>query len=156
MKSRLHDCWSKLRWAKENTEALQNYVRETFSIESNRPRFGIKFDVERRDYLLFVNHMPDVSESLERASLAVGDIAKNLRSALDFLTYQLAWLHTKGNIVITRSSRSPGPPEQDVDMAGYAAPSIAFSDGRGVIPVINKIAAVIVKIVGEFEPFFES
>jgi hypothetical protein len=89
-------CLLKIERAKEHRDALQQYVSDTFAIESNRPRCGIKFDPDTGDYILFVNYMPDLGDFLSRCSLILGDGVHNLISALNHLAFQLAILHTGG------------------------------------------------------------
>jgi hypothetical protein len=55
---------------------------------------------------------------------------------------------------IARAKLPNGLLHQDVDMAGYVSPQISLPDGRSIGAVIDKIAAVVVKIVREFEPLF--
>ena len=98
MAAALHGCIRKIERAKEHREALDKYERETFAVESNRPRLGIKFDPDTEEYVLFINRMPDLDDFLARCSLILGDAVHNLRTALDRLAYQLADLHTGGNI----------------------------------------------------------
>ena len=94
----LDGCLLKVERAKEHRDALEMYERETFSVESNRPRLGIKLKPDKGDYVFFINYMPDLDDFLARSSLILGDAVHNLRSALDRLAYQLALLHTGENI----------------------------------------------------------
>ena len=98
MPSPLDACLLKVERAKEHRDALENYERETFAVEGNRPRLGIKFEPDTEDCVLFINYMPDLDGFLDRCSLILGDTVHNLRSALDRLAYQLALLHTGGDI----------------------------------------------------------
>lgn len=98
MPSPLDACLLKVERAKEHRDALEKYERETFAVESNRPRLGIKFESDTGDYVFFINYMPDLDDFLARCSLILGDMIYNLRSALDRLAYQLALMHTGGNI----------------------------------------------------------
>lgn len=91
-------CLLKVGRAKEHRDALEQYERETFAVESNRPRLGIRLDPDTGDYVHFINYMPDLEGFLDRCSLILGDTLHNLRSALDRLAYQLALLKTGGNI----------------------------------------------------------
>jgi hypothetical protein len=98
MATSFRSCLLKIGRAKELRDALEKYERETFAVESNRPRLGGKFDPDTEEYVLFINHMPDLGDFLDRCSLILGDTVHNLRTALDRLAYQLALLHTGGNI----------------------------------------------------------
>ena len=42
----------------------------------------------------------------------------------------------------------------DMNMAGYTAPVIALGGGHPVINTLDDIAAVVVKLIREFEPVF--
>lgn len=88
----------KIERAKEHRENLRAYVGETFAVESNRPCLGIKVDPETEESVLFINYMPDLDGFLARCSLIIGDALNNLRSSLDRLAYQLAYLYTDGDI----------------------------------------------------------
>ena len=46
-------------------------------------------------------------------------------------------------------------PQQNVDMAGYVSPNVSLPEGRAVVPVIDKIAGVVVKVISEFEALFQ-
>ncbi len=107
MPSPLDACLLKVERAKEHRDALENYERETFAVEANRPRLGIKFEPDTGDSVLFINYMPDLEGFLDRCSLILGDTVHNLRSALDRLAYRLALLHTGGNIRKPKSIQFP-------------------------------------------------
>ena len=107
MATPLDSCLLKIERAKEHRDALEKYERETFAVESNRPRLGIKFEPDTEDYVLFVNYMPDLNPFLDRYSLILGDAVHNLISALDRLAYQLALLHTGDNIQKPNSVQFP-------------------------------------------------
>lgn len=85
----LESTWAKVERAKEHRDALQDYITETFAVESNRPRLGAKFDPDSGENIVFVNYIPDLTLFFERASLILGDAAHCLKSALDHLVYQL-------------------------------------------------------------------
>jgi hypothetical protein len=103
----LRGVWLKIERAKEHSDSLQSEVRETFAVESNRPRLGIKFEPDSSEYVLFVNQMPQLGPFLDRCSLILGDIVHNLRSALDRLSYRLAELHTGGKLKNTMNVMFP-------------------------------------------------
>ena len=84
--------------AKEHRDRLDRYIRDTFSLETNRLRLGIKFDVGTGQHELYVSHSPDLGLVLGRVGLCLGDIMHNFRSALDHLTYQLALWNTGGQV----------------------------------------------------------
>ena len=98
MISTLDSCIAKIDRAKEHCDALGKYVDDTFAVEANRPRLGIRFDADTKDHIVFINYMPDLSVFLDRCSLIYGDAVNNLRVALDRVAYQLALLHTGGKI----------------------------------------------------------
>jgi len=94
----LGGCVAKLSRAKEHRDAIDQYIAGTFTDESNRPRLGTKFEPETNSNILYVSYMPDLTGFLRNVALILGDAVHNLRSALDHLAYQLALLHTNGNI----------------------------------------------------------
>lgn len=261
-------CWAKIARAKEHRDALDSYIRETFSVEANRPRFGAKFEPQTGEYVFHVNYIPDLAAFFTRAGIIFGDAAQNLRSALDHLAFALAIRHTKNNVrdpdkvqfpiadtpkkfengkarwlrevgandvaiierfqgynrfndnigigayfhplsmlrdlsatdkhrllttvmipptgfetslealgvlvsvfgmlqganfslrhnpielgtEIARAKLPAGLLKEDVKMAGYVAPHIAFPEGRPVLPVLDKLAAAVVTVVREFDP----
>ncbi len=98
MKPSLAPCISKVERAKEHRDSLKQYVANTFAIESNRPRCGIKFERETKQHVVFINYMPNLVGFLERCSIIYGDAVINLRSSLDRLAFQLALLNTSGKI----------------------------------------------------------
>ena len=103
----INGCLSKLSRAKEHRDAIETYITDTFAVESNRPRVGAKFEPETNSNVLYVSEMPDLTDFLNRVALMLGDAVHNLRSALDHLAYQLALLHTNGNIRNVRNIAFP-------------------------------------------------
>jgi len=47
-----------------------------------------------------------------------------------------------------------GQPQPDVEVAGHVSPQVCFDDGHGVLDVVDRMMAVVVKIVREFDPIF--
>lgn len=94
----LRSCWAKIDRAKEHRDLLDRHLRDTFSVETNRPRLGIKFDARTGRHVLYISYLPDLDHVLRRASLCLGDIMHNFRSALDHLTYQLALWNKEGHV----------------------------------------------------------
>lgn len=97
----LDGCWAKVERSKEHIDALDQYLRTTFGVEANRPRLGIKFDKqvgEYKEYVIYASYVPDFSVIFTRIGVILGDLAHNLRSALDYLTWQLALSYTHGSI----------------------------------------------------------
>jgi hypothetical protein len=84
--------------AKEHRDLLDRYIRDTFSLETNRPQLGITFHADSGQHVLYVSHVPDLDLFLRRVGLGLGDIVHNFRSALDHLTYQLALWNTGGQV----------------------------------------------------------
>lgn len=107
MPNALDSCILKVERAKEHRNALNSYIRETFAVEANRPRLGIKHEPDTGEYVVFINYMPDLSHFIDRSSLFLGDAVHNLISALDRLTYQLADLNTGGKIMKPNSVQFP-------------------------------------------------
>src|SRR6266478_2626561 len=100
-------CWSKIARAKEHRDLLESHSKQTFSVEANRPRFGAKFEADTSEYVFYVNYMPDLTAAFDRASLILGDAVANLRSALDYLVFQLAIWNTNGNVRDERNVQFP-------------------------------------------------
>lgn len=94
----LESCWAKMDRAKEHRDLLDRYIWDTFSLDANRPRLGIKFNVNTGQHVLYATHVPDLDLFLKRVGLCLGDVVHNFRSALDHLTYQLALWHTGGHV----------------------------------------------------------
>jgi len=94
----LESCWAKMDRAKEHRDILDRDIRDTFSVETNRPRIGIRFDADTGQHVLYVGYLPDLGPFLKRVSLCLGDSLHNFRSALDHLTYQLALWNTGGHV----------------------------------------------------------
>ena len=88
----------KVERAKEHRDALDAYVGETFAVEANKPRLGIKSDPESGEQILYINYMPELDGFIDRCGLILGDAVHDLMSALDRLAYQLALLSTNGNL----------------------------------------------------------
>jgi hypothetical protein len=84
--------------AKEHRDILDRYIRDTFSLETHRPRIGIRVDADTGEHALYVTYLPDLGPFLRRVGLYLGDIMHNFRSALDHLTYQLALWNTGGHV----------------------------------------------------------
>jgi hypothetical protein len=53
---------------------------------------------------------------------------------------------------IVRAKLPAGSLEADVDVAGYVIPQVALAEGHAVLDITAAIAAVVIKIVCEFEP----
>ncbi|MBI5285109.1 MAG: hypothetical protein HY874_08460 [Chloroflexi bacterium] len=83
-------CWAKLKRAREHRDSLNDFIIETGKVEHNCPRIGIRFARATGEHVVFVNRMPDLADFLERGSVIIGDVAHNLRSALNHMTYQMA------------------------------------------------------------------
>jgi hypothetical protein len=126
--------------AKEHRDILDRYVRDTFSVETNRPRLGITFDAATRQHVLYVSHVPDLGLFLGRVGLSLGDIMHNFRSALDHLTYQLALWNTGGRV--SRPKRVQFP---ILDDPGH------FQSARG--DALRELHPDHVAIVERFQPY---
>jgi hypothetical protein len=103
----LDSVWLKVERAKEHRDTLEQYIDESFSVEANRPRLGLKFEPETGDNVLYVNYVPDLQWFLDRCSIILGDTVHNFVSALDRLSYQLAVLHTSGAVQKPNSVQFP-------------------------------------------------
>ncbi|MEZ4554045.1 MAG: hypothetical protein R3B59_09060 [Dehalococcoidia bacterium] len=90
--------WAKVKRSREHRDCLDSLIRTTFEERDNLPRVGTKYDEGTGDHVVYVSHMPDLGDLIERASLLLGDSIHNLRSSLDHLAYALADKFTRGNI----------------------------------------------------------
>jgi hypothetical protein len=91
--SRLPDWWAKVQRAQEHFDALDRLVSETFAIEANIPRLGVKIDPETTQHVLYINRCPDFGPLCIRLGLIVGDVLTNLNSALDYLLYDRSFVN---------------------------------------------------------------
>lgn len=88
--------WAKIERAKEHRDGLERHIADHFNIESNRPRCVGKYDPDCGCHIYRVSWVPPNLGRLQTdVSLTVGDIAHNLRSALDHLAYQLALVEAR-------------------------------------------------------------
>lgn len=91
-------CWAKVNRAKQHRDALEGYIRETFSVKANLPTLGAKFDAESGEHIVYINCIPDLVPFLNNVALFVGDVVHNFRCALDHLAFQLARYHRGGSL----------------------------------------------------------
>ncbi|MFC1874982.1 hypothetical protein ACFLY3_02360 [Chloroflexota bacterium] len=91
-------CWAKINRAKEHRDALDVYIGEFFSIKANRSILSAKFDANKNENIIYISKVPDLSPFLTRVALYIGDITHNLRSALDYLAFQLTLYNKSGNL----------------------------------------------------------
>lgn len=83
--------WAKIERAKEHRDVLEAKIADFFSIKANRPRGIGKYEADAGCHIFRIAYVPpNLAAFVGDASLAVGDIVSNLRSALDHLAYQLA------------------------------------------------------------------
>jgi len=94
----LEYCGLKIARAREHRDTLAKYVADTFAVEANRLRARTRFEPDSSESILYVSYMPDLSKFLSQCSIILGDALYALRSALDHLAYQLAFLDTGGKI----------------------------------------------------------
>lgn len=86
--------WAKVKRGQEHREALDRYITETFAVEMNRPRIGVKCDADTLEHVLYVNRVPDLTDFYCRVSLIFGDCINNFRTALDYLVYEMGIRNT--------------------------------------------------------------
>jgi hypothetical protein len=91
-------CWAKLDRAKQHRDALNIYIRETLSGESNRAPLWAELDPESGYHVYRVKSLPDMEPILTNIGLMVGDVIHNVRASLDHLTWQLACSFTQGAV----------------------------------------------------------
>lgn len=140
MEHALDGCWAKVEHGKEHSIVLEKYIKDTFSIEANRPRLGIKIDTTTGEHVLYVSYLPDLSAAFVRISLLLGDILHNLRSALDHMTYQLALWNTRRKIMWPKLVQFPIVDEpSDFD--------------RAIKKELREIDPVHRKVIERFQPY---
>jgi hypothetical protein len=103
----LDSCWAKIHRTTEHQDELDDYIRETFSIDQNCPAVGFKFDPKTGEDVLYISRMPRTPRVLVRVGVLLGDAFHDLRSALDHLTWQLAHWNTQGQINHPRKVQFP-------------------------------------------------
>lgn len=81
---------AKLRHAESHLSTLRTFVDTATSHEQNQLRLGADLDPASGIHIVRISSVPKLAPLAEKASLIVGDIAHNLRSALDHLAWQLA------------------------------------------------------------------
>jgi len=91
-------CWAKVNRAKQHRDALEGYISETFSVKSNLPTLGAKFDTESGEHIVYINRITDLGPFFDNVAVFVGDVVHNLRCALDHLAFQLALYHRDGSL----------------------------------------------------------
>jgi len=91
-------CWAKVIRSKEQRDSLDAYIRETLKAKANCPRFLVKFESHTREYVFFLDYVPDLHGFFDAVSVRLGEIVHNLRSALDHLVFQLALWNTNGSV----------------------------------------------------------
>jgi len=100
-------CWAKIARAKKHRDELSAYIDATFAPEENRPQWSVKFDDTTAEHVFYVSKIPELVDFFETVAVSVGDVIHNLRSALDYLTFQLALIHTNGMIQDERQIQFP-------------------------------------------------
>jgi len=96
----LKGCWAKVNRAKQHRDALEGYIKETFSAKANLSTLGAKFDKESGEHIVYINRVPDLGPFLDNVALFIGDVVHNLRCALDHLAFQLALYHRDGSLTL--------------------------------------------------------
>lgn len=80
---------AKLNRAAEHRAALERLISDHFATEANRATGIARYEDAAGCHVIRITHIPaSLRELLMSVSLAVGDIAHNLRSALDHTTCQ--------------------------------------------------------------------
>ena len=51
-------------WDKRHRDLLQGYIDGTFRIVENRPRIGVNYQAETAGHVVYVSHVPELSEFL--------------------------------------------------------------------------------------------
>jgi hypothetical protein len=131
----LDGCWAKIERAKEHRRGLEAYLRETFSVDENRVGVGIRFDSDVGEHILYISRVPDLSSCFINIALLAGDALQNLRSSLDHLTWQLALLHTDGQIRFPKRVQFPivDNPDDWAEVIGKRAAIAEIAAGHRAI-----------------------
>jgi hypothetical protein len=91
----LDNCRSKIDRASEHLQALDELVDGTFADESNVPVLGTRAEPNTSRpgtfrNSVYVSFAPNLSEMLNRAALLLGDAVHNLRTALNYLAFEVS------------------------------------------------------------------
>ncbi len=83
--------WWKIERARQHRELLHRDAVKYFGIEGNRPSCVGKYDASRGYHSFRITYVPAMlRQFLLYSAITIGDVAHNLRSALDHVAYQLA------------------------------------------------------------------
>lgn len=74
----LDGCWAKIERAKEHRDALDEYIRKTFSVNDNCPAVGFKFDTKTGEDVLYISRLPRTSRIERRVGVLLGDTFHDL------------------------------------------------------------------------------
>lgn len=111
---RLNGILAKIERANEHRDSLDAYITEMFSIEANCPTIGVKFKPETGEHVVYVSRMPETMSTIViRIGVLLGDVAHNLRSALDHLAFQLALRNNDGHLTAAQERRVQFPIEDE-------------------------------------------
>jgi hypothetical protein len=81
---------AKLRWARDRRNELERHLEASFEKPETWCVMSAEYDDVSGMHVFRIAEVPDYSRFVEDISLAVGEIANGLRSALDHLAWQLA------------------------------------------------------------------
>jgi hypothetical protein len=97
-------CWTLIDRAKHHRDAIDEYIRKTFSQKTNLAEIRADRDPGIDYHSFRIKSAPDLSEFQEQVSAMTGNVIANLRSTLDHLVWQLACRHTNGNPKLPRGA----------------------------------------------------
>jgi hypothetical protein len=79
----LYSAAEKARWAEIHLEALQRSTWDYFATLGNRPTMRADFDPQSGCHVYRIKETPDYTRLQTNVALGIGDVAGNLRAALD-------------------------------------------------------------------------
>lgn len=117
--------WAKVERGQEHRNALERYITETLTVETNRPTLVVKFDADTLQHVLYVKRTPDLSEFYSRVGLIFGDCINNFRNALDYLVYEMGVRNTASTGEIQHPHRIKFPIcSKKEDWSGFAGKAL--------------------------------
>src|SRR5215212_5793623 len=89
----LSECHAKIERAREHSESLEAIVDPIYSMEADFIQLNAQLDVQSDQHIFFVAAIEEWR--LLRMAIILGDVVHNLRSALDYLFWQLYCHHIR-------------------------------------------------------------
>jgi hypothetical protein len=104
---RLHNSALKVMWAAKQLEQIRARVKDSQFDSDYLSILRAELDEDSGYHILKISQMPDLREYCEYLSLTAADFLGNLRSSLEYLTWQFASEFCKGNPPLPRSVQFP-------------------------------------------------